>query len=211
MRGLPYYEEEWYHEYLLSPERKEIFPPAKILSLISFENMENILDFGMGNGLFLPGLHSSTTDAHIWGAECQEVLIDQTLYRKVNEKLNRFTPFFNEKNEHPLLPEWLPDMDLILCSCVLSTFANPSLAIRGIGRTLTENGRMIIIDWERVEAPSGPEVNQKVSGDRMKYFIEDAGFQVKRELTINSYFYGFEVVLDPTKDVSSTYVARAEF
>ncbi len=205
MRGLAYYEEEWFHEYLLSPERKEIFPPDLIMEQIPWKGIQNFLDFGMGNGFFLPYiLNRLEPEAHVWGAECQELLIDQTLYNKVKDGIDNFTPFYNEKNEHPLLPEWLPSMDLILCSCVLSLFANPSLAIRGIGRSLSDYGKMVVLDWEKTEAPSGPEITQKVSSDRMMYFINDAGFKIINTLKINKYFYGFVIVYDPDSEIRDT-------
>lgn len=195
MRGLPYYEEEAYHQYLLSPERKEIFPPDKILGQINWSGVQHILDFGMGNGYFLPYFKKHLDkDIQIWGAECQEILIDETLHLKVKENFTNFIPFFLEKNEHPLLPEWLPQMDIVFCSCVLSTFADPTLAIKGIGRIMKEGGRMILLDWDKVEAPSGPDITQKVSRDRMSFFIEEADYKIVHTLEINKYFYGFEIM-----------------
>ena len=131
--------------------------------------------------------------AFLWGAECQEILIDQALQRKVRENISNFIPFYIERTEHPLMPDWIPPMDMILCSCVLSTFADPSLAIQGIARALGRAGFIILLDWEKMEAPSGPEADQKVSLDRMKYFIEDAGFEVNRMLKTNPFVYGMEI------------------
>lgn len=203
MRGLPYYEEPEYHEYLLSPERKDLFPHEPILSQISWKGKENILDFGMGNGYFLPGICKyRATDAVIWGAECQELLIDTALQLKVKEAIDDFTPFYVERTEHPLLPDWIPEMDLVFCSCVLSTFADPSLAMRGISRIMHEQSVMIVIDWEKKEAPSGPGIEQKISKERMVYFSEDAGLQINRELKINEYVYGFEATLKEKKEAS---------
>jgi SAM-dependent methyltransferase len=195
VRGSDYYEEEWFHDYLLSPLRREIFPPSLILDQISFEGVTNMLDFGMGNGFFVPHLLKRLPgNATLYGAECQELMIDMVLHQKVIDNYQNFIPFFQEKNEHPLLPDWLPDMELILCSCVLSVFANPSLALQGVGRNLARDGRIIVLDWDKVEAPSGPEITQKISLDRMKYFIEDAEFSITRTLKINRYFYGMEIV-----------------
>ena len=84
-------------------------------------------------------------------------------------------------------------MDLVFCSCVLSTFADPSLAVRGVGRAMKPDGKMIVIDWEKIPAPSGPELEQKVSSDRMRFFIEDAGYQVTRTLRTNRHIYAFEI------------------
>lgn len=200
MRGLPYYENPEYHQYLLSPQRRELFPIDKIFSQINWKNKKNVLDFGMGNGYYLPGFFKyGDEDIFIWGAECQEILIDYCLKRKVKEGYKNFIPFFIERTEHPLLPEWIPEMDMIFCSCVLSTFANPSLGISGTARILKNDGIMVIIDWERVEAPSGPELTQKVSSDRMKFFIEEAGCTIIQKLNINPYVYGFIIKKDPDK------------
>lgn len=207
MRGLPYYEEPEYHRYLLSRDRKELFPHT-ILDQIEWKGVENALDFGMGNGYFLPALMNRLEpEAFLWGAECQESLIDQALQRKVREGISNFIPFYIERTEHPLMPDWIPPMDLIFCCCVLSTFADPSLGIQGVARILRPGGLVIILDWERTEAPSGPEITQKISIDRMKYFIEDAGFQIVRSLKTNPYVYGMEIKprFEDKKDKAPSY------
>jgi SAM-dependent methyltransferase len=194
MRGLAYYEEPEFHRFLLSRERREIFPLDRILSQIQWEGVSELLDFGMGNGYFLPGFYShAAPDCSIWGAECQEQLIDYVLQVKVKEDLQRLIPFYTERTEHPLLPDWIPEMDLIFCSCVMSTFADPALAIRGIGRSMRNDGRMVIVDWEKVEAPHGPAVGQKISKDRMNFFIEDAGYFVSHQLKGGKYYYAMEI------------------
>ncbi|MBX7057297.1 MAG: class I SAM-dependent methyltransferase [Leptospirales bacterium] len=194
MRGRPYYEEPEFHDYLLSRERRDLFPVRSLLSQIKWEGVENLLDFGSGNGYFLRGLLEVLPEnASVWGAECQEDLIDYCLSQKVKEGIERFTPFYTERTEHPLLPDWLPEFDMAFCACVLSTFADPAMAIRGVGRSVKNDGRMIILDWERVEAPSGPEIGQKVSKDRMLFFVRDAGYRLVRTLKANSYTYLLEI------------------
>ncbi|MBW7859227.1 MAG: methyltransferase domain-containing protein [Leptonema sp. (in: Bacteria)] len=197
MRGLPYYEEPSYHKYLLSPERRDLFPVSSILDAINWKDVNNVLDFGMGNGFFLePLLKRTAPHGHIWGAECQELLIDFILRFKVKNEIQRFTPFFVERTEHPLLPDWIPMMDLVFCSCVLSTFADPTLAIKSVGRAMKSSGQIVIIDWERRDAPSGPATVQKMSVDRMKYCIDEAGCKVTKEWKINQYLYGIIIEKD---------------
>ncbi|MCX7811313.1 MAG: class I SAM-dependent methyltransferase [Leptospiraceae bacterium] len=209
MRGLPYYEDPEYHRYLLSPQRRELFPVEKIFSQIDWKNKINILDFGIGNGYYLPSFFEyGEKDIFIWGAECQEILIDECLKRKVREGYKNFIPFYIDKTEHPLLPEWIPEMDMIFCSCVLSTFANPTLGLLGTGRILKQNGIFVIIDWERVEAPSGPDISQKVSSERMKFCIEEAGCRIIKVLNINPYVYGFIAQKDPEKFIDISYLKQ---
>ncbi len=194
MRGLAYYEEPEFHNFLLSRERREMFPAERILSQLRWGGIKELLDFGMGNGYFLSAFYKHIdADCRIWGAECQEDLIDYVLQVKIKEELERLTPFYNERTEHPLLPDWIPEMDAIFCSCVMSTFADPALAIRGIGRSMKNDGRMIIVDWEKTEAPYGPEIGQKISKDRMMFFVEDAGYNISSTLRGGKYFYAMEI------------------
>ena len=208
MRGTAYYTEPEYHRYLLSNARQELFPAREWLAQIRWNGVSHLLDFGMGNGYFLPFFAESLgKEASIWGAECQEELIDVALQTKVRERLERFIPFYVERTEHPLIPDWIPQMDLIFCSCVLSTFADPVLAIHGIGRALEKEGRIVILDWEKKEAPSGPDVDQKISKERMLYFVEDAGYRVRQVLRTNPYVYGLEIV--PGEDAAQRGQAQA--
>lgn len=194
MRGRPYYEEPEFHAYLLSRERRDLFPLASILGQIKLDGVENLLDFGVGNGYFVRGLlERLPAESMLWGAECQEELIDFCLSLKVKEGLSRFIPFYTERTEHPLLPDWLPDFDMAFCSCVLSTFADPAMAIRGVGRSVKNDGKIVILDWERVEASSGPELAQKVSKDRMLFFVRDAGYRLLRTLKTNAFTYMLEI------------------
>jgi len=212
MRGESYYTEPSFHKYLLSSARSELFPPDEILPQIHWGDVQDLLDFGMGNGYFLPHFYKVISpDTSVWGAECQEELIDYCLQVKIKEKLERFIPFYIDRTEHPLLPDWIPPMDLIFCSCVLSTFADPALAISGIGRGLSPNGRIVLIDWERIEAPSGPDVAQKVSFNRMRYFVEDAGYRILRRLKINTYVYGMEIQSDPDKSANEDQVLMRDY
>lgn len=195
MRGLAYYEDPEFHAFLLSRERREFFPIEPIFNQIRWDGIQHLLDFGMGNGYFLPGFYQHLgAEAHIWGAECQEELIDFVLQRKAKEGLERLTPFFNERTEHPLLPDWIPEMDAVFCACTLSTFANPALAIKGVGRSMKNEGRLFLIDWEKVDAPAGPDISQKISKDRMSFFVEDAGYIVQNTLRGGRYFYAMELI-----------------
>jgi len=205
-RGLPYYEEAEFQEYLLSRERLELFPVEKILGQLQWGGIENFLDFGAGNGFFIPFFYQyRPAGCHIWAAECQEELLDQLLQQRVKQDWPDFSAFFVERTEHPLLPDWIPPMDMIFCSLSLSTFANPALALLGLRRSLSDSGRIIVLDWEKISAPSGPEESLKVSRTRMEYFFGDAGFKVQRNFKINKYLYSYELIPDAEAVVSRGY------
>ncbi|MCB1319591.1 MAG: hypothetical protein KDK34_05040, partial [Leptospiraceae bacterium] len=70
----------------------------------------------------------------------------------------------------------------------------------------------IILDWEKKDAPSGPEKDQKISSDRMRFFIEDAGYNVNRILRTNEFLYAFEIEKGENARKQSTFdFARLDY
>jgi len=194
MSELEYYESGTYREFLLSSRRREICNPEVIFREFPIKGCQNIIDFGIGNGFFLPDiLKIIGPEAWLWGGECQQDLIDLLLQRKLKESIPNFTPFYIEKSDHPLLPEWIPRPEIIFTSLCLSTFPNPGLAMDGLIQSMNQDGRLVIIDWAKVEYHEGPKVKDKVSLDKMKFLAEDYNLDIVKSLRISEYMYAMEV------------------
>jgi SAM-dependent methyltransferase len=195
MAELEYYENEYYQDFLLSSHRREIYPAEVIFENFSFKGVENLVDFGAGKGFFLtefPKVLSKT--AWVWAAECQQDVIDIILKRKIEENIQNMTPFYIERSDHPLLPEWIPQPDLIFSSLCLSTFPDPGLAMDGLIRSMRPGGRLIVVDWNKLDFDIGPRVSDKISVDKMIFLAEDYKLKVIKQIRIREYFYAFEVV-----------------
>lgn len=194
MTELEYYENANYREFLLSGQRREICNPDIIFREFPIANSENILDFGIGNGFFLEEIRKRIRpESWIWGVECQQDLIDELLQRKIKDSIHNFTPFFNERSDHPLLPEWIPKPDIIISSLCLSTFPNPGLAMDGLVQSMIPGGRLIIIEWAKVEYPDGPKIRDKVSLDKMKFLAEDSNLDIVKTFRVSEFIYAMEV------------------
>jgi len=194
MAELEFYESHAYRNFLLSQARREICNPEDIFREFPIKNAENILDFGIGNGFFLGEiLKRIAPTSWLWAAECQQDLIDFLLQKKLKSQIPNFTPFFMEKNDHPILPEWIPKPDIIFSSLCISTFPNPGLAMDGLVQSLPADGRLIVIDWAKVEHPDGPKVKDKVSLDKMKFLAEDFHLDIVKSVRISEFFYAMEL------------------
>ncbi|HMY65945.1 MAG TPA: methyltransferase domain-containing protein [Leptospiraceae bacterium] len=197
---MEYFEDIKYQEFLLTSKRKAICPPEKIFQEIRYrwKDARNIVDFGMGLGFFTPFIRQRMhKDAWLWGVECQQDLIDLILKKKVDQNITNFSAVFLEKTEHPLLPQWIPHPDLIFASLSLSTFANPGLAMDGLVRSMNDGGTLVIIDWAKTDHPSGPQLKDKVSAEKMKYLAELYDLEVVNYFSITEFFYGLEVKPSP--------------
>lgn len=194
MSDLDYYEEPSYQEFLLSSRRKEICPPDKIMEEFPLKGIQNVVDFGMGLGFFTSYLQAEMhADAHLWGVECQQDLIDLILKKRVMEEIDNFSVFFMEKTDHPMLPQWIPIPEVIFAAMSLSTFPDPGLAMDGLIRSMKKGGRICIIDWAKTDFAEGPAVKDKVSLDKMVYLAELYHIRVIKSFRINEYVYGLEV------------------
>jgi len=191
---MEYFEDMRYQEFLLSSRRKAICPVEKILREFDLKDAQNVVDFGMGLGFFIPYLKQKMhKDAWLWGVECQQDLIDLVLKKKVQNDIKNFSVVYLERTEHPLLPQWIPVPEIIFASLSISTFPNPGLAMDGLIRSMKPNGKLIIIDWAKTEYPEGPSIREKVSLDKMKYLAELYNLEIIRTFIINEFFYGLIV------------------
>lgn len=93
----------------MSSKRREICPPELIFQNFKFTEVQNLVDFGAGLGFYITEFRKILPkDSWIWPCECQHDLIDQILKRKIEENIPNMTPFFMDRSDHPLLPEWIP-------------------------------------------------------------------------------------------------------
>ncbi len=195
MAELEYYESEFYQSFLLSTKRREIFPPESIFENFNFRNIQNLVDFGCGRGFFLSEYPKILPkESWVWACDCQQDVLDYILKRKIDENLSRVTPFYIDRTDHPILPEWIPQPDLIFSSLCLSTFPDPGLAMDGLIRSMKPGGRLVVADWHKVEYEIGPKISEKVSLDKMLFLAEDYKLKVIKHIRIKEYFYAFEVV-----------------
>lgn len=193
-----YYENEEYQDFLLSSRRKEILPPELIFEHFKFTGITNLVDFGAGKGFFIPEFRKILpVDSWIWAAEYQQDLLDILLKRKIDENISNFTPFFIEKSDHPLLPEWIPTPDLIFSCLCLSTFPDPGLAMDGLIRSMDPRGRLIVVDWNKHEYNVGPKVSEKISIDKMIFLAEDYNLKVVKQVRVKELFYALEITAGP--------------
>ncbi len=191
---MEYYEDIAFQEFLLTSRRKLFCNPEKIMDAISLKNAKNVVDFGMGLGYFIPFLQQKMeSEAWLWGVECQAELIDIVLKKKVESNIKNFSTVYLEKSDSPLLPNWIPLPDVIFASLSLSTFPNPGLAMDSLIRSMKPGGRLIVIDWAKVDYIEGPAIKEKVSLDKMKYLAELYNLTILNQFIISEVIYGLEV------------------
>jgi hypothetical protein len=54
-------------------------------------------------------------------------------------------------------------------------------------------GRLIVIDWAKIDYIEGPAIKEKVSLDKMKYLAELYNLTILNQFIISEVIYGLEV------------------
>ncbi len=198
MIDIEYYYDPEYQNFLLSSRRRDLTPAEVVFKHFSLKDVQNIVDFGMGLGFWTESLLKSIhKEGWVWGAECNQDFLDEVLHWKNREDISRFTPFYMEKADRPLLPEWIPVPDVVFASLVLSTFADPGQAMDGLIRSMKKGGRLIVLDWVKNEYPIGPRINDKISLDKMKFLAELYKLEVVKTVRVSENVYGLEIQSGP--------------
>ncbi|RMF05619.1 methyltransferase domain-containing protein, partial [Candidatus Woesearchaeota archaeon] len=165
---------------LESEERRKILPPEKILREAGLRKGHTIIDFGCGPGFFsIPALE-------IVGPSGKVIAID--ISQRMIEEISSRT-------------EGLPNIrivkgdslrgfsaDIVLAVNVLHEIDDKKKFFTEAFEALRNGGKLVIIDWQKKETPTGPPVEHRISKEEA---ILLAGTKpVEHE--INDMFYFLE-------------------
>lgn len=157
-----------------NPERRKVFPPEKILSLLQIKKDDVVLDLGAGPGYFtLPA--ASLTTGKVFALDVEP---------KMLEVLKQKTDQHSLDNVHLLkgtiedIPMGNNQADRIIASLVLHEVDFLSGAIQEIHRVLKPGGRLLCLEWEKKSAEQGPSQRSRIHSDEMKKTLVDNGFHI---------------------------------
>ena len=177
----------------MTSKRRALCTPETILNAFSFKGVENLVDFGCGLGFYIPEFRKLYPKLNIWPCDCQQDLLDRILRRKLLESWENVTPVYIDRSDHPLLPSWIPLPDAVFASLSLSTFPNPGLAMDGLFRSMRRGGKLVLVEWSKVETSFGPKVNEKTSIEKMENLAKEYELTIVKSVRFGELFYGMEL------------------
>lgn len=79
--------------------------------------------------------------------------------------------------------------DFILYSMDLHDFADPAKVLQNAKQMIKPNGRLIDLDWKKIEMPFGPPVAIRFSEEKAADLMRSAGFTVADVRDVVPYHY----------------------
>ena len=161
---------------LESPERFALLPVARILDLAQLQTGERVLDAGCGPGVFtIPMAIAVGPRGHVTAADIEPVMIDECRARVAERGLHN-VGFLTSKESRLDLPS--ATYDCVFACHLLHELEDPPALLAEMRRVLVPQGRLISVEWEKIEMPIGPPVAHRYTPDEADALLTAAGFDV---------------------------------
>lgn len=171
---------------LISRERKKILNPSKIKYLFK-GNMIKICDLGCGNGFFaIPICRWLKGRGEVIGVDISDQMLKELGIRA--RKMGVDNLILKRSDEYTI-PLSSKSMDIVFMACVLHEVKSARRFLSEAKRILKDNGKLIVIDWKRIQTPSGPPLKIRIGKRKAIDYLKGAGFKEIEELNLYPYHY----------------------
>ncbi|HEX6798984.1 MAG TPA: methyltransferase domain-containing protein [Ktedonobacterales bacterium] len=194
---------------LLSDEREAALQPEKLLRKLGLRAGDTMADIGCGPGFFtLPAARIVGRNGIVLAGDIQGEMLTSVRGRAHEAELGNVRVVKTSETEIPLPAE---SFDFVLLAFVLNELEHRATFLHRAARLLKPTGRVVVLEWERAETPSGPPLEDRVSRDELVEDALAAGLKVKDdgELGDGQYYYVFgRTTRERVRDAEQEAVAR---
>jgi ubiquinone/menaquinone biosynthesis C-methylase UbiE len=160
-----------------SPERLSLLPVDAVVSLSGARPGMRILDVGCGPGVFtIPLARAVGSTGRVDAADILPEMVAACRARAAAAGVTNVEVALSTENSIPF-----PDgcADLVLACHLLHELHDPPLFFAELRRLLAPDGRLVVVDWEKIETGIGPPVDKRVTAEEAAALLEANGFVVE--------------------------------
>jgi arsenite methyltransferase len=170
---------------------KRFMNPETVVSHFHIREGDIVADYGAGGGFYIEALSTQVGETgRVYACEIQKELI---------EKIGNLARIKGIHNVHPLwcdmemtggLKIESETVDIGLLINTLFQIDDKKAALREISRTLRSGGKLCVIDWSDSFGGVGPQVDQVVTEEDTRAYIESVGFVYENSFDAADHHYG---------------------
>lgn len=178
--------------HLLSEERVAALQPEKLLRELGLGEGMTIADIGCGPGFFtIPAAQIVGPTGMALAADIQGEMLSAVRSRAVEHDLSNVRIIKTNDREIPIPPGIC---DFALLAFMLHEIEHRASFLHRAARTLKPAGRLIALEWEKIESPVGPPLEDRISPEELLADAQAAGLHVvdERALSETQYLRVFE-------------------
>jgi ubiquinone/menaquinone biosynthesis C-methylase UbiE len=161
---------------LESPERLALLPVERVVALAGAAPGERVLDVGCGPGLFtVPLARAVGPTGHVHAVDLSREMVEACRQRVEAAGLANVTV---ERSEESRVPLAAASVDLLFACHLLHELEDPAAFLADARRVLRPAGRLVAVEWEKVETPVGPPLEHRLTPAEARRMLEANGFKV---------------------------------
>jgi ubiquinone/menaquinone biosynthesis C-methylase UbiE len=170
-------------EILDSADRRKLLNPDSILGKAGLSRDTVFADLGCGSGYF--AIPASLIVKKVFAIDVQEEMLDIIREKIRMGKLTNIETLLSKESSIPL-----PDnsVDVLFMANVFHELDDRGAILKEAKRIISR-GRLIIIDWKKMEMEMGPPIEERLSEDEVVSICEDGGFRILERLDAGQYNY----------------------
>ena len=157
-------------EILDSADRRKFLNPDIILKKAGLSRDTIFADLGCGSGYF--AIPASLIVRKVYAIDVQKEMLDIVREKIRMGKLTNIETLLSNESSF-LLPD--NSVDVLFMANVFHELDDKSGILKEAKRILSGRGRMIIIDWKKMEMEMGPPVEERLSEDEAVSICEEKG------------------------------------
>ncbi len=171
-------------EILESSERLKFLNPDNILDKVGLSREMIFADLGCGTGYFT--IPASKRVKKVYALDVQQGMLDILRSKIEKQKISNIESILSEKSHIPL-PDNL--VNVLLMGNVFHELEARDSIINEVKRILSGGGKMVIVDWLKIEMDFGPPVDERLTAEEVSSICENNGFKVLEKSDAGPYNY----------------------
>lgn len=169
------------------PTREIWQKPKELVAALGLQPGMAVADLGAGTGYFVKRLAEAVgKDGVVYAVEVEPNLVAHLRERAERERTRNVVPVLASL-DNPRLPR--RGLDLVLIVDTFHHLDDRLAYLRRLRASLTDRGRVAIVDWKEGELEQGPPPDHKLPRAQVVKEMTAAGYTLLREPTFLSYQY----------------------
>ncbi|VVB86952.1 Putative arsenite methyltransferase [uncultured archaeon] len=166
------------------PGRAQFLNPGNIIEKLKLTGEMVIADLGCGTGFF--SIPVSKRVKKVFALDIQQEMLDILGNKIEKEKITNIETILSEESSIPLSDK---SVDIILMVNVFHELEDKVSLLKEVKRVLNRKGRLVIIDWKKMEMDFGPPFEERLSEKDVIEICHGNGFTFLERSNAGPYNY----------------------
>lgn len=168
-------------------ERRKILPPFEILTGIELREGDVMADIGCGIGYFtFPASEIVGKSGKVFAMDISSEMLEEVNKKVEENNVSNIVTVQTEENDFKVLAK---TATIAFISNVLHETEDKEKFLDEVYKILKNNGRIAIIEWEKVESEFGPPTEHRLCEEYVQDLLKAKGFRNINTKKVGEHFY----------------------